>query len=378
MVVVALFKVLALLLVLGGALLPLVLWIERKQRAVMGAGVAGEAATGFAARGFLRAMADVLARMGAKEFVPRDAHPWVHRFAPFASLVPAVAALAVVPVVGVYHVSGLRLSGVVAEADWGVLAWLAIVSLATFGAVIAGVAAGTATALDAASRVASRRFSYLLTLGFSLVGLFLFYGTLDPQRLAMAQDTTLRLFGLPAALLGVEPAWIEWVRVPAWGIVVQPLAFVLFLVGVTAVHERPPFDLPESADLATASVDLAGVRIGPFFPAEFLHLAATAGLLTTLFLGGWSLPWMSTRAVVDGLGALVGTSFATGLCIFFHFAAFLLKVLAMVWLQLALRWALPRVGHARSLAACWKFVLPLALANVLVTAALVLVFQERV
>jgi NADH-quinone oxidoreductase subunit H len=217
--------------------------------------------------------------------------------------------------------------------------------------------------------------SYEVTMGLSLVGVFMVFQTLKLTDMAQAQDTTFRLFGFLQNVFGVQvPAFLDWVRIPAWGLFYQPLAFVMFLTAIMAENKRPPFDLPEgeSEIVAGYHTEYSGMRFGLFFMSEFIQVVVIAALVATLFLGGWSVPYLSQETIIAGIGSTFGEGFATGLCVILHFTSFMLKVILMIWVQMTLRWTLPRFRYDQVMDLCWKILLPLSLANVIVTGAVML------
>merc|ERR1711969_366178 len=111
--------------------------------------------------------------------------------------------------------------------------------------------------------------------------------------MALAQDHSFPLFG------------IEWLGLPAWGVFFQPLAFILFLTCIMAENKRPPFDMPEgeSEIIAGYHLEYSGMRFGLFFMSEFIQVVVIAGLMTTVFLGGWSIPYLSTDDIIGGVGS---------------------------------------------------------------------------
>jgi NADH-quinone oxidoreductase subunit H len=205
------------------------------------------------------------------------------------------------------------------------------------------------------------------------------FQTLKLTDMALAQDTTFRVFGFLEALFGLAvPSWLDWVRLPAWGIFYQPLAFVMFLTAIMAENKRPPFDTPEgeSEIIAGFHLEYSGMRFGLFYMSEFIEVVVIAGLVATLFLGGWAIPWLSTATIIGGVGGVFGTGFATGLCMLLHFLCFMAKVVVMIWLQMALRWTLPRFRYDQVMDLCWKILLPLSIANIFVTGFLMLLVGE--
>jgi NADH-quinone oxidoreductase subunit H len=118
------------------------------------------------------------------------------------------------------------------------------------------------------------------------------------------------------------------------------------------------------------------MRFGLFYMSEFIEVIVIAGLMATIFLGGWSVPYLSQAQIIAGVGGVFGTGFATGLCMLLHFLTFLTKLLAMIWLQMALRWTLPRFRYDQMMDLCWKVLLPLSIANVFVTGAVMLAIGD--
>jgi NADH-quinone oxidoreductase subunit H len=124
------------------------------------------------------------------------------------------------------------------------------------------------------------------------------------------------------------------------------------------------------------------MRFGLFYMSEFIEVVVIAGLITALFLGGWSIPWLPQEVLIDtiagGGGPFqgFGVGFATGLCLILHVVTFLVKVVVMVWFQMLIRWSLPRFRYDQVMDLCWKILLPLSIANILVTAVVMLVLQE--
>jgi NADH-quinone oxidoreductase subunit H len=310
----------------------------------------------------------------------------MHLLAPLIAALPAVIAYAIIPYGGVYTFGDTELSLVVADPDWGLLYIFAIGSIATYGTVIAGWASNNNWSLLGSLRASAQMISYEVTMGLSVVGVFMVFQTLSLQEMSLAQDTTFRLLGF-LEVFGIWdplPAALAWIRLPFWGIFLQPLAFLMFLTAIMAENKRPPFDIPEAESELVAGyfTEYSGMRFGLFFMSEFIEVVVIAGLITSLFLGGWSIPWISQQALIDtianGFGPFAGfgTGFATGLCLILHVLCFFAKVVVMIWFQMLLRWSLPRFRYDQVMDLCWKILLPLSIANILVTAVVMLVIQE--
>jgi len=376
-------KILFVLLVVMGAFLPMITWVERKQSAVIQDRVGANRAdlAGITVLGLLHPLADVLKLFAKEDFVPQGANRVMHLLAPVISLVPAIVMLAVVPFAGVYDFGGERpFSFVIADVDWGLLFVFAVGSIAAYGTVISGWASNNNWALLGSLRASAQMISYEVTMGLSVVGLFMCFQTLSLQEMSLAQDSSFRLLGFLEHFGVVEtlPAWLAWLQLPTWGIFLQPLGFVMFLACIMAENKRPPFDLPEAESELVAGYHLeySGMRWGLFYTAEFLEVPVIGCIVTATFLGGWSIPFLDTQTLISGIGGTFGSGFATGLVLILQLLAFLAKVVVMIWLQMTIRWSLPRFRYDQVMDLCWKIMLPLSLANIFVTGAVILWLKD--
>ncbi len=373
-------KTLFIIFVVVGALAPVITWIERKQSAVMQDRIGANRAdiAGITILGLLHPAADVLKLLSKEDVVPAGANRVMHLIAPVIAAVPAIIAYAVIPFGAVYTFGDTTVNLVVADLDWGLLYIFAIGSVATYGTVIAGWSSNNNWSLLGGLRASAQMISYEVTMGLSVVGVFIVFQTLRLTDMALAQDTTFRLFGFLEVLFGFAvPGWLGWLQLPAWGIFYQPLAFLMFLTAIMAENKRPPFDMPEgeSEIIAGYHLEYSGMRFGLFFMSEFIEVVVIAGLVATLFLGGWAIPYLSQETIIGGVGSVFGSGFATGLCMILHFLSFMLKVLVMIWLQMALRWTLPRFRYDQMMDLCWKILLPLSIVNILVTGFVMLLVR---
>ena len=380
MEVAVIVKALFILIVMVAGIAPVITWIERKQSAVMQDRIGANRAdiNGITVLGLLHPAADVIKLMTKEDTVPLGANKVLHLIAPIIAAVPAIIAYAVIPFGGVYHFGDTTLNLVVADIDWGLLYIFVIGSIATYGTVIAGWASNNNWSMLGSLRASAQMISYEVTMGLSVVGVFMVFGTLQLSEMALAQDATFRIFGFVDRLFGVElPAFFDWLVLPAWGIFYQPLAFVMFLAAIMAENKRPPFDTPEgeSEIIAGYHLEYSGMRFGLFFMSEFIEIIVIAGLVATIFLGGWAIPFLSTQTIIDGISSLFGVGFATGLCIVLHFSTFMAKVFIMIWVQMLLRWSLPRFRYDQVMTLCWKIILPLSIANIFVTGLVILWLQ---
>jgi NADH-quinone oxidoreductase subunit H len=152
----------------------------------------------------------------------------------------------------------------------------------------------------------------------------------------------------------------------------------MFLTCIMAENKRPPFDLPEAESELVAGYHLeySGMRWGLFYTAEFLEVPVIGCLVTAAFLGGWSIPYLDTQTLIAGVGGVFGEGFATGVAMLLQVGAFFVKVIVMIWLQMTIRWSLPRFRYDQVMDLCWKIMLPLSLANVFVTGLVILWLKD--
>jgi NADH-quinone oxidoreductase subunit H len=215
-------------------------------------------------------------------------------------------------------------------------------------------------------------------MGLSVVGIFMVFETLKLQDMVVAQDTTFSLLGFTEVFFGFTvPVLDSVLRLPAWGIFYQPLGFLMFLTCIMAENKRPPFDLPEGESelIAGYFLEYSGMRFGLFFMSEFIEVVVIAGLVATLFLGGWAIPYLSTETIIAGVGSVFNEGFGTGIAILLHFTTFMLKVVFMIWFQMLIRWSLPRFRYDQLMDLCWKIILPLSIANIFVTGFFILLVR---
>ena len=212
---------------------------------------------------------------------------------------------------------------------------LGVLSLGVHGVVMAGYASGSNYGLLGGLRGAAQMISYEVCMAVTLAGAAFIYGTLDLQQMVYWQG---RLLG----------GWL-----PAWGIFLQPVAFILFLTAGAAVTKRAPFDLPEGeSEIVGYFVEYSGMQFGMFLITDFIESIVITGLITTVFLGGWQVPFVNLS------GALGGAIMV---------AAFTFKLLLVMFLLMQVRWSLPRFRFDQLLDLGLKNILPLALINFIVT-----------
>jgi len=214
--------------------------------------------------------------------------------------------------------------------------------------------------------------SYEIAMGLSIMGILMFYETLELQGIVRAQGASLKNF----LQLQNAPLVHLWGWLPAWGVFLQPVAFLIFFTAAVAEAKRIPFDLPEAESELVAGfhTEYSGGKFLMFFAGEFAEMVTSAALITTLFFGGWQVPFLMR----DGFHIPWGATFllphlAVALL---QVAAFILKVVFFCWLFILLRWTLPRFRYDQVMRLGWKMLLPLALVNMIGTAVFIVVFVD--
>jgi NADH-quinone oxidoreductase subunit H len=240
----------------------------------------------------------------------------------------------------------------IARLDAGLLMVFAFGGVSVIGAMLAGWSSSNKFSLLGALRAGSQMISYELVLALTLLGLILIYGTVDLGDIVRQQSG--RIAGLPA-----------------WGIFLQPFAATLFLAAAIAENKRIPFDLPEAESelISGYFTEYSAMKMGLFMFAEFIEIAIIAALFTTLFLGGYNLPYMHDGGFSLPFGVEIAMSHTA--VVITQVLVFLGKVFLLCSFQILIRWSLPRFRYDQVLKFAWKFMFPLALANLIVTVLVV-------
>jgi NADH-quinone oxidoreductase subunit H len=349
-------------------------WIERKGSALIQDRIGANRASilGFAGLGLVNTLiADPVKFLTKEDFIPPAGDKFLHTLAPCLALFPALVTFAVIPFGDVLIIGDRMINLQVANVNIGILYVLAMTSLGVYGIVIGAWASNNKFSLLGGVRGSAQMISYEIAMGLSVIGVLMVYGTLELQEIARDQGLLIREL-LPQWLVFLRPI-IGWL--PAWGIFLQPLAFLLFFTAAVAETKRIPFDLPEGESELVAGyhVEYSGGKFLMFFAGEFAEIVTAAGLMTTLFFGGWQVPYLMR----DGFHFPWG-----GIWLLPHLgvvslqvAAFSVKVLFFCWLQILLRWTVPRFRYDQVMRLGWKMLLPLALLNVTITAIVIIAAQ---
>ena len=347
-VVLILFMVLNLAGIMG--------WVERKGSALIQNRIGANRASvlGFAGLGLVNTLlADPIKFLTKEDFIPPKGDRLLHTLAPCLALFPALVTFAVIPFGDVLILGDRVINLQVANINVGILFLFAFASLGVYGIVIGAWASNNKFSLLGGVRGSAQMISYEIPMGLSIMGILMIYETLELQAIVRGQGTLL------------------WGWLPAWGIVLQPVAFFLFFTAAVAETKRIPFDLPEGESELVAGfhTEYSGGKFLMFFTAEFAEMVTSAALITTLFFGGWQVPYL----LGDGFHFPWWTTITLPhlAVVFLQVGAFTLKVFFFSWLFILLRWTLPRFRYDQVMHLGWKILIPLSLANLVVTAAVI-------
>jgi NADH-quinone oxidoreductase subunit H len=281
--------------------------------------------------GIFQPLADGLKFMLKEDFTPasvRKAYFWL---APAVSIIPATIVIAVIPF-GSY-IGHQKM--VIADLNVGILYTFGIVSLGVYGIVLAGYAANSKYPFLGGIRSSAQMISYEISMGMSVIPVFLIAGNLNLSQI------------------------ISWQTTHGWLVIYAPLSFIIFIVASFAETNRTPFDLPEAETELVGGyhTEYGSMKFALFFLAEYSNMVATSGMMVTLFFGGWTLPFWGLDQPAHSLGIGI-----------VQILVFLLKVCALMVLFIWVRWMFPRFRYDQLMDLGWRRFVPLALVNILITA----------
>ncbi|MFO0957861.1 MAG: NADH-quinone oxidoreductase subunit NuoH [Isosphaeraceae bacterium] len=291
--------------------------------------------------GLIQPLADGAKMLLKEDVVPKYVNRPLYILAPVIAIVAATIGFAVVPF-GPTGTSAPTVGGTPAQfqiapgIDIGILYVFAVGSLGVYAVVLAGWSSNNKYAFLGGLRSSAQLISYEIPLGMSILGMVLLCRTLDLNKI------------------------IEWQDRNVWGILVQPVGFLLFLISSFAETNRLPFDLPESEQELVGGfhTEYSAMKFGMFFLGEYINIITTSYLTVILFLGGWNVPFLISAS-------------QTGWAIAFIKAGVMLaKVSAVILLIMWVRWTLPRFRYDQLMDLAWKALIPLAIINLVATATI--------
>jgi NADH-quinone oxidoreductase subunit H len=292
--------------------------------------------------GLLQPIADPIKLLLKEDIIPERADRLIFILAPVICLIPAFIVLAVIPIGPTITILGKPITLYVTDLNIGVLYVLSISSVGVLGIILGGWASNSKYPLLGALRSAAQMVSYEVALGFSIIGVLMLAGTLSLVKIVEAQ----RNAGM-------------------WYVFLQPIGFILFFICGVAETNRAPFDLPEAESELVAGfhTEYSGFRFSLFFLAEYANMITVSAMAVTLFWGGWLRPFpnVSALAFLDVIPPVI------------WFAA---KVIVFLYFYLWFRASWPRYRYDQLMKLGWQFLLPISMANVILTAILVVVFGK--
>ncbi len=287
--------------------------------------------------GLLQPLVDAIKLLMKEDIVPEKANRFIHGLAPAISLTVALATFAVIPFGDKIILFGKEIKLQIADVNIGILYILALVSLGVYGITLSGWSSNNKYSLLGGLRSSAQMLSYELSMGLSVLGIILINGSFELDTIVQNQ------FG--------------W----KWNIVLQPIGFLTFLVAAFAETNRTPFDLPEAEQELVGGyhTEYSSMKFAMFFLAEYANVIVSSAVITTLYFGGWQFPYLQNFGLPAFWVSIL------------QVLTFTIKVFALVFFFIWVRWTIPRFRYDQLMNLGWKVMLPLALANLVGTAIVI-------
>ncbi len=294
--------------------------------------------------GLFQPFADGLKLIMKEEIIPDNSNKILFILGPGLAMSAALMTCAVVPWGDKVVLFGRTISLQIADINIGILYVFGVVSLGVYGIMIGGWASNNKFSLLAALRGASQAISYELAMGLSLIALLMMTGTLQLSEIVKQQQAAGHF----------------------WNIVYQPLGFLIFLVCSFAECNRTPFDLPEAENELNMGFhqEYSSMKLGFYLFSEYINMFISSTIMATLFFGGYDVPFLDESLLSPNIAATVGI------------IALLFKVVCFIFFFMWVRWTIPRFRYDQLMNLGWKKLIPLALANMLITGAVILWLQK--
>jgi len=298
--------------------------------------------------GLAQPLADGLKLFFKEEIIPLTSNKVLFIIGPALAMMTAMLTSAVIPWGSSINVFGRDVSLQIADVNIGVLYVFGVVSLGVYGIMIGGWSSNNKFSLIAAVRGASQIISYELAMGLSLIALLMMTGSLSMKTIVEQQ-----MSGGWGGLLG-------------WNVLYQPLGFLIFLICVFAECNRTPFDLPEAENELNFGYhqEYSSMKLGFYLFAEYINMFISSAVVSTLFFGGYDIPFVNETTLAASWGGNIVAVMG--------FAALFAKIVFFLFLFMWVRWTIPRFRYDQLMDLGWKKLIPLALANMLITAIVIL------
>ena len=291
--------------------------------------------------GLLQSFADVFKLLFKEDIVPDNANKKIHALAPMIALFVAFTTYAVIPIGPGITIAGYEIPMVIADVNIGILYVLALTSVGVYAITFAGWSSGSKYSLLGGIRSSAQMISYEISMGFSIGGVILLSESLRPMAIVESQSGLM------------------------WNAFIQPIGFITFLVSAFAETNRLPFDLPEAEPELVGGyhTEYSSMKFAAFFLAEYANMLIASTLIVTLYLGGWQIPYIETLGL------------SSGLVLALQVAGFFVKVGALLFFFIWVRWSIPRFRYDQLMNLGWKVMFPLSLLNIIWVAVLIMTFK---
>ena len=292
--------------------------------------------------GILQPVCDGVKLFFKEEYMPNTADKFLYVLGPCLTMLVALLTSAVIPWGGTLTIGNNQFPLQVAGSSVDILFIFAVVSMGVYGVMIGGWASNNKYALLGAVRASSQMISYELAMGLSIASVIMMSGTLNLQEIVHQQQASL------------------------WNVVYQPLGFLIFFICALAETNRSPFDLPEcEAELIGGyHTEYSAMKLGFYLFAEYINMFVSSAIISTLFFGGYHVPFIQHLGLSENLVTILGTTFL--------FVKIFLFILLFMWV----RWTLPRFRYDQLMKLGWKILLPLALVNLVLTGVVTLLLHK--
>lgn len=293
--------------------------------------------------GLLQPLADGIKFIFKEEIIPTSVDRAFYLIGPALMVIVALIPWAAIPFGDRLVISGVEIPIQIADLNVGILFMLSVSSLGVYGIILGGWASNNKFSLLGAVRSSAQMISYELTLGLSLSAVFLITGGVGTREIIMRQ---------------IESPW-------HWNIFIQPVGFIIFFISMLAETNRNPFDLAEAESelLVGYHTEYGAFKFALYMISEYINIITASAIITLVYFGGWSIPFVN----LNNLGLSVNLTGILTVMIFLAKTTFF--VFVFIWI----RWTLPRFRYDQLMNLGWKVLLPLALINLVVTAAVALV-----
>ncbi|MFZ1320953.1 MAG: NADH-quinone oxidoreductase subunit NuoH [Ignavibacteria bacterium] len=292
-------------------------------------------------QGLFQPLVDVIKLLLKEDIVPEKANKFIHSLAPVISIIVSLSTFAVIPFGDTITIGDRVIKLQIADVNIGVLYFLALTSLGVYGVTLSGWSSNNKYSLLGGLRSAAQMISYELAMGLSVIAVILMNGSLQ-------LDT----------IVSNQAGW-------KWNIILQPVGFIIFLTSAFAETNRTPFDLPEAEQELVGGyhTEYSSMKFALFFLAEYANVIISSAMITTIYLGGWQFPYLQDFGLPPMAVSIL------------QVLTFVVKVVSLVFFFIWVRWTIPRFRYDQLMNLGWKVMLPLGIANLVITAIVLLLLK---